>query len=384
MSPSITFFPVDNGDMTLLKFPSGKTVLIDAKVRLDADDPDEDTRDVAADLRNRLSKDAKGHRYVDALLLSHPDKDHCLGLERHFHLGAPADYDAEEDKIFIRQLWSSPMIFRRASKKKPLCDDAKAFNREARRRVELFKVVGSRVGDGNRILVLGEDEDGKTNGLEDILVKADGLIEQINGEPEPSMRALLLGPLPSSDDDEEEELSKNNSSVIIRFTITIEGRAWHFLTGGDAEVGIWERQWQRHRRNPFVLSYHMLQAPHHCSWHTLSYDSWSDLGEDVEVSQAARSALSQALPGARIISSSKPIDDDDNDPPCVRAKREYKAIVDAEAVSGEFFCTGEHPSRSAPAPLEFEVSRHGFILKNRPAPSIRGGGAIGREPLPHG
>lgn len=384
MSASITFFPVDNGDMTLLKFPSGKTVLIDAKVRLAADDPDDDTRDVVSDLRKHLSKDARGRRYVDALLLSHPDQDHCLGLERHFHLGAPADYDADEDKIFIRQFWSSPMIFRRASKNKPLCDDAKAFNREARRRVELYKVVGSSVGDGNRILILGEDEDGKTDGLEDILVKVDGLIEQINGEPEPSMRALLLGPLPSADEDEEEELSKNDSSVILRFTITIEGREWYFLTGGDAEVGIWERQWRRHRRSPAKLSYHMIQAPHHCSWHTLSYDSWGDLGEDAEVSQAALSALSQALPGARIISSSKPIDDDKDDPPCVRAKREYKAIVDAEAVSGEFFCTGEHPSRNAPSPLEFEISKYGFTLKNSPAPSIRRGGAIGREPLPHG
>lgn len=384
MSASITFFPVDNGDMTLLTLPSGKTVLIDAKVRLAADDPDDDTHDVAGGLRRRLPKDARGRRYVDVLVLSHPDQDHCLGLDRHFHLGRPEDYDDKEDKIFVRELWSSPMIFRRASRRLPLCDDAKAFSREARRRVQLFKMLAFSVGDGNRILILGEDENGKTDDLNDILVKVDGLIEAINGEPERSVRALLLAPLPSSDDDEEEELSKNDSSVILRFTFTIEGKEWHFLTGGDAEVGIWERQWQRHRRNPALLSYHMLQAPHHCSWHTLSYDSWSDLGEDAEVSQTALSALSQALPGARIISSSKPIDDDDNDPPSVRAKREYQAIVDAEVVSGEFFCTGEHPSRSAPAPLEFEVSKYGFTLKNPPAPSIRRGGAVGREPLPHG
>lgn len=384
MSAGITFFPVDNGDMTLLELPSGKTILIDAKVRLAADDPDDDTPNVVASLRRRLPKDAKGRRYVDVLLLSHPDQDHCLGLDRHFHLGPPEDYDSTEDKIFVRQIWSSPMIFRRASRNHILCPDAKAFTREARRRVQQFRTFGSLVGDGNRILVLGEDEGGKTKGLEGILVNGDEVITRINGEYEPSMQAMLLAPLLGDDEAEEELLSKNNSSVILRFTFVIEGKEWHFLTGGDAEVGIWEKLWQRHLRNPTVLNYHMLQAPHHCSWHTLSYDSWSDLGEDAEVSQSALSALSQALPGARIISSSKPIDDDDNDPPCIRAKREYEAIVESEAVSGMFFCTGEHPSRRAPTPLEFEVSKYGFTQKNSPAPSIRRGGAVGNEPLPHG
>lgn len=384
MPAIITFFPVDNGDMTLIQLPSGKTVLIDAKVRRDADDPDDDTRDVAADLRKRLPKDARGRRYVDVLLLSHPDQDHCLGLERHFHLGPPEDFDPKDDKIFVRQLWSSPMIFRRVSKTLTLCEDAKAFGREARRRVQLFRELGSSVGDGNRILVLGEDQNGKTDDLRAILIKVDEVIEMINGEVEPSMRALLLGPLPPADEEEEAKISKNDSSVILRLTFIIEGKEWHFLTGGDAEVGIWEQQWQRHRRNPSVLSYHLLLAPHHCSWHTLSNDSWSELGGEVEVSQEARSALAQALPGACIVSSSRPIDDDDNDPPCIRAKREYEAIVKDRQVSGVFFCTGEHPSRRTPAPMEFEVNRHGFTLKNTAAPSIVHGGAIGGQPLPHG
>jgi len=384
MPAQITFFPVDNGDMTLLQFPSGKTILIDAKVRLAADDPDDGTRNVAADLRQRLPKDANGRCYVDALVLSHPDQDHCLGLERHFHLGPPENYHSNEDKIFVRQLWSSPMIFRRASRNHILCNDAKAFTSEARRRVQMFRTFGSRVGDGNRILVLGEDERGKTEGLESILINRDQVITQINGDYEPSMRAMLLAPLLGGDEDEEEVLSKNNSSVILRFTITIEGNEWHFLTGGDAEVAIWEKLWSRHSRTPTLLSYHMLQAPHHCSWHTLSYDSWSEKGEDAQVSQTARFALSQALPGARIISSSKAIDDDENDPPCIRAKREYEAIVKDTAVSGDFFCTGEHPSRRAPAPLEFEVSRYGFTLKNSPTSSTTSTGAIGSQPLPHG
>jgi hypothetical protein len=68
----------------------------------------------------------------------------------------------------------------------------------------------------------------------------------------------------------------------------------------------------------------MIFCRHHTitSWHSLSYDSWSELGEDAEVSESARNALSQTRTGAVIIASSRPIEDDDNDPPSMRAKRD--------------------------------------------------------------
>ena len=119
------------------------------------------------------------------------------------------------------------------------------------------------------------------------------------------MTVRLLGPLPKADDDDEEVLSKNNSSTILQFSLAGGGipDKCRFLTGGDTEVAIWEKLWQRHRRHADWLSYDILQTPHHCSWHSLSYDSWSDLGEDAEVCEDARNALSQARSGATIVSS---------------------------------------------------------------------------------
>src|SRR5258708_5007315 len=94
MSTTITFFPVGNGDMTLICLgdKAGTTILIDCNIRAAADDPDDDTRDVASDLRKRLKRDSKGRPYVDAFLLGHPHQDHCGGIQTHFHLGAPKDY----------------------------------------------------------------------------------------------------------------------------------------------------------------------------------------------------------------------------------------------------------------------------------------------------
>lgn len=313
MTAKVTFFPVDNGDMTLVRLADTRvtTLLIDIHIRQTADDPADPTPDVASELRKRLQYDSNGRPFVDAFLLSHPDKDHCSGLRNHFWLGAPEDYPDDElemtkKRILIRELWSSPMVFRRASKSHTLCDDAKAFNTEARRRVAYWRTYRS-AGDGNRIRIMGEDENGKTDDLTPILVKAGEIFEQINGQSTAGLfTARLLAPYPKQDDAElEETLSKNHSSVILN--IHLSPYQWaanptRFLTGGDAEVAIWKRLWEKYELTPEVLAYDLLQTPHHCSWHSLSYDSWSTYGEEAEVCQEARNALGQAREGATIVS----------------------------------------------------------------------------------
>ena len=386
MIGTLSFFPVGNGDMTLIETESGRRILIDLNIRAAADDPDDDTPDAAKMLRERLDRDAEDRLYVDALLVSHPDKDHCTGLQKHFHLGPPNEWSSEADKIFIREVWSSPTVFRRASRHHVLCEDAKAFNAEARRRVRRFRDIGESVGDGDRILILGEDEDGKTDDLDQILIRIDEEFSRVNGQDDSSMTVRLLGPLPKADDDEEEVLSKNNSSTILQFSLAGGGipDKCRFLTGGDTEVAIWEKLWQCHRWHAEWLSYDILQTPHHCSWHSLSYDSWSDLGEDAEICEDARNALSQARSGATIVASSNAIKDDKNDPPCIRAKREYVSVADD--VKGTFRCVGEYPSEKLPDVMEFEIAQHGPRRRTIQGGSkdTRRAGIIGREPLRHG
>src|SRR3546814_18580119 len=78
--------------MTLVRLADETAVLVDVHIRQAADDADDPACDVAAELRKRLKRDADGRPYVDAFLQSHPDKDHCGGLEQTLHLGPIADY----------------------------------------------------------------------------------------------------------------------------------------------------------------------------------------------------------------------------------------------------------------------------------------------------
>ncbi len=389
MTAKTTHFKVDNGDMVLVQLESGRRILIDIRIRSAADNPDGDAPDVGAQLRKcleLLGRDNDGRLYVDAFLLTHPDQDHISGLRNHFHLGAPSSWSKSEGKIFIREMWSSPIVFRRADKKAGhvLCEDAETWRNEARRRANLFKTA-KYASDGDRILVLGEDIAGKTEGLEAVLVRPGQSFSLIAGQYDQGFTAYLIAPMLADTDDEDDILSKNNSSVIMLLTLkSADGGKAKYLFGGDAEVGIWERVYDRYALE--ALKYDVLIAPHHCSWHSLSWDSWSKLGRDVRVSPKARAALGQAEVGATILASSVEIKDDANDPPCIRAKREYLEIL--KAGLGVFQCLADDPGG---APYELILSRYG----TRPSrPRVAAGVAstgtgiystgVGAQPLPHG
>ncbi len=364
----ITFFPVGNGGMSLIRLSDGNktSILIDVNIRTAADDNEEGTCDVTKELRKKIRKDDNERPYVDVFLLTHPDKDHCTGLTKHFHLGSLDEYDDEsgdgEDlKIIIKELWSSPMIFRRASKNNALCADAKEFNKEAKRRVKQFEESkDGKLEEGDRVKILGEDVDGKTDKLEEILVKVDEVFQKVNGQENEHIEMCLIGPLSKQEDEERENvLNSNRSSVIIQFSVAADKNNKNsclFLTCGDAKVTIWEYLWDIHKNNPKSLEYDLLQVPHHCSWHSLSHDSWAE-NHDPKVSSDAKNALSQALNGAIIVSSSDSIKDDDNDPPCIGAKREYESI--SEEAGGSFYCTEEYPDEEKPMPLEFKITKEG-------------------------
>lgn len=385
MSAKTTHFKVGNGDMTLVVLDSGRRILIDCKITLDADNPDHEAPDVGAQLRDGLGpRDAEGRLCVDAFLLTHPDQDHCAGLRRHFHLGPPGSWVKADDKIVIREMWSSPIVFRRADRKNAksghtLCEDAKAWREEARRRVRRFRAQGW-LTDGDRIKILGEDIDGKTDDLLPILVSAGSTFSTICGVTDGTFTGLLLAPMLAADDEEAEVLSKNNSSVIVRLTLSADGNpvAGRFLFGGDAEVAVWERI--RDKYTDTDLTYDVLLAPHHCSWHSLSWDSWSEKREKAVVSHKARSALAQASSGAIIVSSSNSIADDDRDPPCSRARREYEAIL--KPVCGPFRCVADEPGAK---PLEIDIGYFG-VKPSRVVAGLAGGLAtgVGGEALAHG
>ena len=342
--PSVEFFPVANGDMTLITTKNEKRILIDCNFR----QPSDEIVDVKEMLKNRLPRNDDNQLYLDVFLVTHPDQDHTRGFRELFHTGPVSDWNEKNDKIVINEMWSSPRVFRRASRKpkddgtanNTLTDDAKAINTEAKRRANLYKENGSVGSAGDQIVILTEDEDGKTEGLEGIVAELYSDLTSKSSMDDSSLSTVLLGPADKQDVAEEEDvLSKNDSSAIIQFQLTDnEYQENFFLNGGDAGVKCWELLYKNLETANRLddLKYHVLQAPHHCSWRSLSEDSESK-SEDPKVSKDAKNALGQACEDAIIVSSSRPFGEET--PPSKLAKEEYLDILDD--VDGEFLMVSD-------------------------------------------
>ncbi len=64
MTAETLHFKVDNGDMSLIEVQGGRTILVDINIRNSADEDEDDTPDVAGQLRNALDHDSDGRLYV--------------------------------------------------------------------------------------------------------------------------------------------------------------------------------------------------------------------------------------------------------------------------------------------------------------------------------
>lgn len=386
---TIRFFPVDNGNMTLIKLndANSTTILIDMYIRGKADDPNHETFDVAEHLRSQLESDKSGRPFIDVLVLTHNDGDHITGFEKHFHLGKLDDYtfakDGEEDPIIIHEMWSSSRFWKHASDDNILCSDAKAFNREMKRRVKLFEDSQTIQAAGDRALIIGEDPDGKTDNLGGIVKKVDESFSRINEKSLASkLNVYILGPIEQQENEEDEDYKESNrGSIILQFKVIESGYSNQIMLTGDANVFVWECLWNKFSGNTGPLKYDILQSPHHCSWRSLSNDSESQ-SDDPKVSSDAKSALSQTISGAYIVASSKPIKDDGQTPPSYLAKLEYESMID----KSHFLCTGEYPKESAVEPIIFELTSSGPRLQAKRSTAKSSAAAIGstKEAYPHG
>ena len=383
---TVTFFPVGekNGGMTLIMLNDTKktTILIDCSI---GDELIADHCDVNQELRDRLPTDSNNRPYVDAFILTHRHDDHVKGFTNHFHTGPLDEYDdkADEKKIVIREMWSSHNFWKPSSAKYKLCESAKEFNKEMKRRVDLFKEKKKIQPEGDRAIVIGKDLEGRTDDIGDINYDIGDTFTKINNAYISSkLQGLILSPIEQQKDEDDECFTdKNRQSIVMQLTVFQGEYSNKLMMAADAECLVWETLWKKFKNDKEKLEYDILSAPHHCSWHSLSYDSQSEC-EDPMTCKDAKKALSQYKDGAFIVSQSKIIKDSDSDPPSQAAKDEYLGIV----CEDQFICTNEYPDKKKPEPIEFNLTGNGPQkkgLKEKPKMAVAASSSV-KEAYPHG
>lgn len=350
---SITFFPVGNGDTTLVTLTDGSSIVIDVNVTADSKDTDENTYDVHAHLVRESRRDIGGDPHVDAFILSHPDQDHVRGFKATFFTGAPSSYSARDRKqgrIIIDELWFAPRLF--CAHEKELCDDAKDFRLEARRRMDLWqKKSADRNVPGNRIRIIGFTDSDELEGLDDIVTAPGNTISVLSGSKKDDFEFFVHGPFKDDTDDEDGE--RNHTSVVLQARFAVDGvpDACLAFFGGDAGCPVWERIYKRSSEKN--LLWDLLLAPHHCSWTFFSETP----SEDNEASEDVLKFLGKARKGAVVVGSSKQILDDDDNPPHFAAAERYRTQVG----SSKLLCTADSKKDGVPVPIVMSMTSNGPV-----------------------
>lgn len=356
MDPRITYFPVGNGDCSLITLSDDTQIVIDCNTTAEASDEDDASRyDVHQHLLD-FGKKLRGKiPHVDVFILTHADQDHCRGFDTMFYTGDPAKYavkHSKEDLILIDELWFTHRIF--TTHEGEPSKWAKAFRKEAQRRIDLHLAgAASRNDAGNRIRVVGHSNNPAYKGLGDLVVTPGNYIDVIDQKTKKDFRFFVHAPFRKEVDSKLAE--RNDTSVVLQACFDVGGAkdAGLAIFGGDAGAAIWSKILEL--SDDATLHYDLFLAPHHCSWTFFSDQPYKDNKVPAKDSLAI---LGKGLKGSRVIASCKPIKDDDDNPPHFAAKAEYvKAVGKANFVS-----LSEVGDPKRPLPVTYEMSENGPVL----------------------
>lgn len=346
----VVFWPVGTGDSSTVVVTDEVLMQVDLNDRASADDDDTPEVPIVDLLLEALPVGSDGRPFLAAFVLTHADKDHCCGF---------ADL---LDKATIGELWATPRMWREYlddGDDAELCEDAKAFHKEVKRRVEAVKKAvaeGREIALGDRILVVGYDTDEHEHAYRDLpeeyLLKPGISVTKINGvDYVGRFRAFIHAPF--KDDC---AAARNETSLSLQVTLTEDGgQDGKVLLFGDLAyetiMKIFDYS-ENHDREQY-LEWNMLLAPHHCSKRVMYV---REDGKNVLKTDILESFERHARPGSVVVASSRPIpsvDVDSADPPHKMAADRYRDYSD------RFICTMEWPAVADPSPVVLGIDANG-------------------------
>lgn len=356
MTARIQTFPLGNADTLRLDLADGRKVLIDFADMRNGDEDDKRC-DLPAELRRDLSR--TGRDEIDAVCITHLDRDHCKGFGEFFWLRHAAKYQGD-GRIKIGQLW----VPAAAILEDNLADDARIIRSEARYRLR----------EGKGILVFSYPERLKAwmekEGIDyesrkHLIVDAGKLVPGFTKNGREGVEFFVHCPF-AWRQDENTVIARNEDSIVMHVTFLEGGRESKLFLASDVDHETLSAimQTSRNHGNEHRLRWDAMKLPHHCSYLSLGPERGQDETQPVpDVKWLFEDAREE---GSYIVSPSCPIPEkgaeDDNDQPPHRQAAKYHRRVSAEC-DGTFTVTMEYPSTANPKPFAYSVTALGVGLE---------------------
>lgn len=357
------FWPVGTGDSTTIVVTENEiNVQIDLHHMEKADDSDDPAWSIVDELVRLLPKKS-GKPYLSVFVLTHPDEDHILGFRELLK------------KVAIGEIWHTPRIFREDEEDNPLSEDAEAFRKEVDRRRTAIIADPKHVKAGDRVRLIGHDDimkEDKYKGFPGERRSTPGTLVTMLDDADVSycFEAFVHAPFKVDAED-----SRNNTSLSLQVVLKDgkeTGKAFFF---GDREYPTIKQIFEvtiEHKRQQY-LEWDILLSAHHCSKKIMF---WKDEDKEEESFRQDIMDYFKAFEqsGAYIIASANSdfTDEDGDNPPHGKARKQYEKIVDA----GHFLCTHERPSKEAPEPIKFELADTGLQLLEATKDEKKGASAL--------
>lgn len=348
---AVIFWPIGTGDSTTLVLKPNEVVMqIDLRHMVKADDSEEPEWPIIDHLVKVLPK-RNGRPYLALFVLTHPDQDHIQGFAELLK------------RVDIGELWHTPKIFRDVPDQEALCDDAKAFRKEARRRRKAIADNPNNVRSGNRLRVIGHD---------DILGEEDYKKLPDDCKSRPGEKVSMVDGLNLSSDfqvfihapfKDDQAKDRNNTSLSLNVVLWEGQKYGQFFFFGDREYPTIKQIFEttEAHQNTGYLCWNVMLSAHHCSKGVMY---WQDEGDEEEkFKKDIMDYFEKYSRSGYIVSSSDCnfSDDDGCCPPHKRAREQYEKLVK----SGHFICTHEYPNKKKPEPLIFTIASDGFSFEDR-------------------
>lgn len=342
MPATLTTFPLNNADSSLLTLTDSRRLLFDF-----ADVGKTDSSEVEFDLEGAIKSDLReaGRKSLEVLCITHVDHDHCYGFGDTFRL----EHDSQrqgDDRIKIDELWvpAAAIIEPGLEEESAICVQKEAQHR-------LLEGKGIKVFSTPKNLEKWLTSRGMSLAeRESCFVKAGTLVDGFGLDDQEGAEFFAHCPLKWIQD-EDGEVVRNEHSIVLQATIRAGGRDTKVLLGSDVDSNTLSeivQSTQRHG-NEERLEWDVLNLFHHCSYKALNRDDRGEAaGKTTPIDDVVWLIEDQGNDRSIIVSPSKKIPtagskEDDKQPPHREAAAYYKSVQNNR--DGQFLVTMDEPSK---------------------------------------